>query len=405
MTSKYLEHIRFTLFVLLVMSSFFTIVHGIDLLVDEKSHYFQIFLFSMGRYDTSVGITVLPGYHHLMALLARVAHLWTPDFFRICTFMISLATILVFFLLTKALSAGHRYAKTTQFMFLPILFPFFFLIYTDVLSLFLVLLSICLVENRKFAFAGAAGIAAIAVRQNNIVWLGLLFLIVLSEHGFHRPDSKALRSLLHDTWVLLAGLALFVIFLVWNNGPAFGDKMAHPAFSFHSGNIIFCLITLGIFFLPQHVANFERIVSLARNHSARFVFISTLVFLLYWFSFSVSHRYNQPDFSFFIRNHIVNHITETSVRKALYFLPIYYALLSVAVTPLYKKTYYWIYPLSAFYLSASWLIEPRYSIIPCALYLLMKKPQRAWIEWTTAIYLFSITAFVFLGTVNQQFFL
>jgi hypothetical protein len=101
----------------------------------------------------------------------------------------------------------------------------------------------------------------------------------------------------------------------------------------------------------------------------------------------------------------VNYIAATPVKKALFFLPIYYVLLSIAVTPLVKRAYYAIYPLSAFYLSASWLIEPRYCIIPCTLFLMLRKEQNRWIGSITTMYMFILTAFVFVGTKNQQFFL
>ena len=60
---------------------------------------------------------------------------------RFLSLLIGLAAIGVFWLITRELYGDVGLLRLLQFIFFPILFPFFFLLYTDVLSLFCVLLT------------------------------------------------------------------------------------------------------------------------------------------------------------------------------------------------------------------------------------------------------------------------
>ena len=71
----------------------------------------------------------------------------------------------------------ETYTVGSQFVVLPILVPFFFLVYTDVLALALVLgATLSAFAGRHWLAAGILG-ADIFVRQTDVVWTGLLPLI------------------------------------------------------------------------------------------------------------------------------------------------------------------------------------------------------------------------------------
>ena len=53
---------------------------------------------------------------------------------------------------------------------------------------------------------------------------------------------------------------------------------------------------------------------------------------------------------------------------------------SIAVSELKKKNLYLIYPLTVLYLLPSWIVDPRYIILPIALFLLFRREANAKVE-------------------------
>jgi len=128
------------LVIILLFISFFIIkdtkLHG-----DENVHYGQILQFSKGNYLINSALTTIPGYHILLASIAKISSNSLP-FIRLLNFFLSLISIGIFFLLAKKISPSSSALKSIQYTLFPILFPLFFLVYTDVLSLLLVMLAI-----------------------------------------------------------------------------------------------------------------------------------------------------------------------------------------------------------------------------------------------------------------------
>ena len=70
-------------------------------------------------------VATTPGYHFTMAVLSIIFNAHSVKPIRFFSFLISLGTILIFFLISSKLSITAE-LKTLQFVFFPILFPFFF---------------------------------------------------------------------------------------------------------------------------------------------------------------------------------------------------------------------------------------------------------------------------------------
>jgi alpha-1,2-glucosyltransferase len=146
--------------------------------VDEQIHFDQINKLVHGPAPLNPVMTMLPGYHVLVALFIRVSGL-QPEFgARLGSFLLSVATVVTFYLLAKAMQPESAGTRLLQFTFLPILFPQFFLIYTDVTAMLFVLLMMHAAVRGRYQGAGLFGLASCLIRQNNIVWV--LFVMVWS---------------------------------------------------------------------------------------------------------------------------------------------------------------------------------------------------------------------------------
>jgi len=107
--------------------------------------------------------------------------------------------------------------------------------------------------------AGLIGIASIIVRQNNIIWLFFIFILIyaLENNSFNKYSLKAH---LKKSWIFLLGFLAFLIFAILNKGIAIGDKESHPLASLHFSNIYFMLFLFFFLFLPLNLSNLKKII-------------------------------------------------------------------------------------------------------------------------------------------------
>lgn len=399
-----LRSIAFLAFVALVMAVCFLYVMPTPLMIDEQLHYEQIRRFMSGELIPAIGITAVPGYHYMMALMAGLTGLDGPNDIRFFSLLFSFSSVVMFGLLSQKLSGERDYVRRCQFLFLPILFPFFSLVYTDVCSLFFVLLSLYLCERGSPGLSGLTAIAATAVRQNNIIWLGFSFLRSIEGRLPQLMDRKQLVVLARESWIFFLGLALFIGFWILNRGLALGDRASHPSFSFHSGNVFFFLFLLFVLFLPLNLRNWPAIVQLVKRHPLAVPAFGGLFAILFWTTFRVSHPYNLMGLSFFLRNWLLDLFTSSVSMRAVFGACGFYAALSLAVTPLHRRAYYLIYPLTLVYLSASWLVEPRYDMIPFVLILAARKKTDPVTEFITLAFFVILSMYVFHGVLEQSMF-
>jgi alpha-1,2-glucosyltransferase len=166
----------------LLLGSFFYILSFSDLYGDEEVHYDEIAHFARGDLSFNPLLTTLPGYHALLGLIGYVTGVTNVPFMRFLSFLIGLATIGVFGLIGRELYRDAGFLRMIQFACLPILFPFFFLLYTDVLSLLFVLLAFFFILRERPTLAAVMSLAGMLVRQTNIVWL--LFFFAFLIHAF-----------------------------------------------------------------------------------------------------------------------------------------------------------------------------------------------------------------------------
>ena len=81
------------------------------------------------------------------------------------------------------------------------------------------------------------------------------------------------------------------------------------------------------------------------------------------------------------------------------------AACGLAFTRLRPAAAYWLYPVAALFLAASWLIEQRYALVPLVLWLAFREHRGRAIEWATAALWLALAVFFFQGMIAMRFFL
>ncbi len=110
----------------------------------QQWHYAQIKNFIDFNFNLNSHLSMLPGYHYTIFPIAWLFGVSSVPSIRLITLFISIFSIIVFFIAPRYVSKNDSEAKTLQYILFPLLYPFFFVIYTDVLSLLLVTLGVYL---------------------------------------------------------------------------------------------------------------------------------------------------------------------------------------------------------------------------------------------------------------------
>ncbi|MDI4659887.1 MULTISPECIES: hypothetical protein [Cobetia] len=165
--------------------------------------------------------------------------------------------------------------QSWQWLWLPIIFPYLALVYTDPWIIALVALQlVALVHERRLALL-ALILVGLGLRQDSIVllglWGGLLLFMAHAQSGAHSQAvgmAPPLRSPLRQLsvwwglivrwwWVAVIPVAAFIGFVLWNDGIAMGDTGRHQA-GWHTGNLGYYLGVIGVVFLPLWLADLPR---------------------------------------------------------------------------------------------------------------------------------------------------
>ena len=194
----------FILLLLFIYTFAFLLIKDKSLFVDEYQHYAsikEIANLNIGK-DTFLRNANFPGYFLTIGLLDFAFKNSSVFFSRFISAIFSFLSVLVFYFVAKELNPNFKKIKTLEYFFLPILFIFFFLIYTDVFSLLLLLLSFYFLLKKHYTFSGLIGFLSIIVRQNNVIWL-LFFCAYLFFTEFQSIRPDALIAYFRKIWFVV----------------------------------------------------------------------------------------------------------------------------------------------------------------------------------------------------------
>jgi alpha-1,2-glucosyltransferase len=402
--------------VALALAFSFVHISAMDLNVDETFHYPQIMRFLGGDFRLTGSISMLPGYHYAVFLIARAVGADSVIAIRLISFCFSLVSIGTYYLAARQLRGEDAASKTFQYTFFPLLYPFFFVIYTDVTSVLLVVLGIFLTLKRRYLIAGLVGIISCFVRQDNVIWVGFMFLVMAScawrdwnarsahDHRRGMFDAGLVGTIAANGVTYLLAFILFVAFVVVNGRVAVDQVGIEPAFALYPGNVWFLLFAFFFLFLPRNIANAASIGRLLRRHRLAVVYIAAF-FALFMATFKVDHPYNiQPWAQWFLSNRILAFSQQSALHKVLFFLPVLYSVLSLLCTKLYAREYYLIYPLSVVFLMPHWNVDPRYHLLPLLLFLLFKEGDSRAVTRITGLMYVALSAYFFESIATYEYF-
>jgi len=379
---------------------------------DESVHAFQISWFIQGTYQLFEHVTVIPIYHATIALMVKTAGGGSLEAMRVAHFLLAILCLPVFYLLCRRLlhSADIAIERTAQLFFLPLLFPLFFLIYTDIPSLTLTLLMIERSIAGRYAQASAIGFVAIIFRQTNLVWVAFAVTVYLCRDDKKIFSIAAWRDRLvgHIPALVSFGLIFLIalLFIVLNGGIAVGDVEQHNV-SFNLSNAYFMLLVTFAVFLPWQVSQLPEIYKLLRSYP--WILVLVLGFaVLYWFTYGHPHQYNHPQLSYYRHNLILNYTVDYPLYKLAAFAAMTWTCLSftsVCLSSGCRRELQLMAPFALLVVVPLPLIEQRYYLVALSLFLALRPPMKSRFEQISLLYSILWSIYLFYNISQANFFL
>lgn len=306
-------------------------IHRPVLYVDEKPHFETISAFCNNQYTLRRNHATIPTYHFIISLLLRKIGCSVINA-RFVTFIIGLLSILAFFFLNFLTFPERRYIKTAQYIVLPMLLPFLFMVYTDILSILLVLLMIWSAMRLKTIEAATWGTLAFFVRQNNILWVLIAFLVA----GIELKNSRWKGSIQIRWSLLLTKLSpvviplfLFVSFCAINRGIA-ADLKEYFRIQFSPLQVHVFLATFFILNLPLVIYRVPKLIQWVRSWNwlkrALILFSMLAYFPFFHTTTHIFHPWNVPEE--FLINKLLNLLCNSiGFQIVVYFMDIFVVLI------------------------------------------------------------------------------
>lgn len=395
------------IFIILLAIGGICLTYQKEQVVDEPIHYVQIQHFLTKDYTMVGGLTVPPGYHAIIATIMGFLGLMSSDSARIITTLfLTLTLIPAFYAITRS------WRKTLQFFFFPLMFIYYFLIYTDLASLLFILMAVAALHYKKYNISGLFFICSMFIRQNNIIWLlyGGLFICIeqcIENKSWKIFDQKYIIDILKKTWTYIIGVILITIFIILNKGLVIGDRVSHPL-GIHTTNIYYMLFMLFFMFLPSIMLRVKEMWNWGIKYSAISLLIIGGITLLALFNLSNNHWYNNQIINGSVMNTGVVHniimmwaVTSTTTR-ILFAIPIIIAVFYLIIAKLKNPLYYLIYPFAILTVITSQMVESRYYIIPFALFLTFREEGTEREEYYLLGYFILLALMMFTGILRHS---
>ena len=374
-------------------------------MVDEHFHHGQILLINSSEFRRVPELTTPLGYHHSVALFARASGIDSVTGLRALSAVFGLSSVFLAWVFLRRNHSALPLIRSLQILFCPLLWPFYFLLYTDLASLSLVLLALCLFSAGLFWPTAMVGVAVLAWRQNNIVWFGL-FLVTHIQANFPSERNVAtLRPWLITACVLALPVLAFLAFLILNGGVAMGDHAMHTiGRALHPGQIWFLLLLFWFILLPLHLACLRESIDWLVERAWRLLIILAIPALVVS-TFDVTHPYNLALPEFHLRNWLLRELNDDWRLLLLASIAMTWSILTLIVTHLRHPIGLWLYPVTVLALLPVELIEQRYYIVPVVLFLLVRQARSRSVEIATLLWFLPLSAGLTAAISSTRYFL
>lgn len=373
-------------------------------LIDELAHFQSTIEIGSDQINSQTygRNAQIPSYYYFMSLFVRLVPTISLTGFRLIQTFFSFLTIVIFYKIAALIDEKSAHIKTYQFLFFPFISIFYVLFYNDIFSLMVLLLSFYFLEKKRFVLSWIFALLSVLLRQNNIIWI----LFICCYHAYDYLSIPLTRKKVWQYVKECSGYGLsfiaIVLFMVVNGSPAMADPNANT-FSLHVENPFFYLFTLSVLFLPVIVANVKSYFKFSKKNLLVFI-ICCALFPLFWYLFKADNWFNTQVFDFHLRNKIIRFVVSGTLYRAVFFMIICIAPFFLSTQKLAEKKHLLIYPFTLLFLTLSWLIEPRYYIIPITFFLLFRKNKKLLPEIILFCYFLVFSLWHLWGSAQHLFF-
>jgi alpha-1,2-glucosyltransferase len=365
-------------------------------LADERFHLRMIDAILNGAPRLPTNVSVFPTYHAIMAAILSIFEQPTLPLARLVSFCVSGAAPFLFVGLCNQIGQQNDYLRWFQFLFIPIILPFYPLVYMDIWALIPVLIALERFYAGKQLIACFIMTAGLALRQTNLFWVWFLCWLFFYQ-AYHGANLKtAVIDTIKKTWPCWLGMAIFAGIILINGSVAVGDK-SNQGITFDLTQVYFFLIILFLVFLPLHIAHIPHIFGLLKRKKW-ILWLLPLAAIGFFLTFKVIHPYNNSEAWYFVRNRLLYWIQLNYLHKGVAFVVVAWSVLTLITIRLKRVEFYGIYPIMALALLPMPLIEPRYYMIPMTLIGLFREKERNAIEWVLLLYLILFSSLVIIMT-------
>lgn len=385
--------------VALLCAGFFILIAP-SLIGDELVHYAQVQNFWRTDWILERELTLIAGFHAIAAMMTG----WLPGEAlwqaRLSNVVLGAATLWVFRQLLRCINpSADRRLRVLQLSVLPVVFPFWFLTYTEVAGLLGALAVLWLAVANKPYMAGTMGVFAMLMRQSHVAWLLCGAAITLARAWSERLSWARVFGRLS---VYLIGFAAFLVFVGWNGGISLAQQEMHPTGALSLSSVWFLVFVLWAVFLPLHIQNLSAVTNLLKRHWSVWLLLPVLAALLA-LTFEVAHPYNQLVPEINLRNWLLLQLESSILARALLSLVCFWSVLSLAATSLGTRWHYALFPISALFVSMHWLIDARYTLVPIVLFLAVLPRQTSATEVSLLGWWIFLSATILVGVVTGEF--
>jgi hypothetical protein len=371
-------------------------------IVDENYHVPQIAAFMRGDFTIDPHLTTIPGYHLLMAGIMKALSLHSMRALRVINAILGLIPGLIFYAIRRALADPCALLYSVTFFFLPLLYPYYFLAYTDILSLVFILAAFYLALKGHHIWAAFLLAVALLVRQNNVVWAVFIPAIfsLSSVPSLKIGRSEIVAAIKNVAWPYVLPISAFLIYWALHGSISFSREEVdrHPDLAFHPGNLYLFLFIYVLLFFQDAYQGLVKYLSLISRR--RWLIIIPLLLI------ACVHLKGNPDnyigVHYFLRNALIQAVSHAPAELA-FAAVVAIGFCGIVFSSFLLQRGWLIYPFSAFYLGASWLIENRYLIIPFALWMAMRRIENYRANYRNFAIWLCISLFFVWGIFSGRF--
>ncbi|HEY9541073.1 MAG TPA: hypothetical protein VIR05_05505, partial [Luteimonas sp.] len=173
-------------------------------------------------------------------------------------------------------------------------------------------------------------------------------------------------------WPYALPVAMFLAYWAWNGTISLSKTVAggHPDLELHAGNVWFSLFLFFVFFPREAWVGSKRFVGALRRNAWLFLLPLAIIALA-----KLKGSYDNTQFAdYFIRNAIIVAVRDGGWERWAFGAVVALSACSIGFVRFAIPQAWLVYPVAILYLSASLLIENRYSIIPFALWMALRSP-------------------------------